>query len=214
MEEKVVEVFVWGMHLREPMTFFTDLLVTIACFYFYWQLQKKQPPTDELKFWKFFFIIMSITTCIAGFAHLLFAYPYGEDLRTLGRLCSGISVLAAEFAAISTLKNTLLKNALRVFSLIKLFGFLLALLIFLSFTMVKLNSVIGFVGIIGGIYVREFYLTKSTKSKMVLYAILISVLAGLVNSFKLSVHQWFTYHDLGHLLMIWASYCIYKGVKN
>ena len=101
MNEQVVEVHWFGLSLCEPMTFFTDVLITAFCVYF-WAGIKQNNPRNA--YWELFFLIMGLSTLLAGIAHMFVNY-FGMNLHFISRAISGISIYAAQLATVQRVKN-------------------------------------------------------------------------------------------------------------
>ena len=211
MVEQVVEVNWLGLSLREPMTFFTDLLVCIPCSFFYRNLVRKN--TLVFKLWAYFFLLMGLSTLIAGFAHLLFHYT-GQSLHFVGRTLTGVSIIFAELATIQELKSVFWKKVLRIIVGIQSVVFIGLLIYFQSFEIVKFNTIFGMIGIVVIINLIEAVKTKTYTSKMLVLGVLFSVPAAIVSAKKFSLHAWFTYHDIGHLIVLGSLIIIYLGLRK
>ncbi|MBN4062092.1 MAG: hypothetical protein COA57_02955 [Flavobacteriales bacterium] len=214
----VVEVTWFGLDLREPMTFFTNVAVSVFCFIF-WQRLKSNEANPSVKYWRWFMALMSTSTFVAGLAHMFFNY-YGHALHFSGRLTIGFAIFMAELATIVLIRSATWRKILLVFVWVELIAFITLLITFYalpvqeSFLIVKLHVGFGMAGIVFtnhvGIYLRH----KEYASKMIALSIIISIAAGVVSSYKLSFHDWFTHHDIGHLIVLISFYFVYLGIKQ
>lgn len=200
--ETVVELEFMGLTLREPMTLFTDILVTIACIYFGSKILNRK--------WKFFYYFMGAATLVAGLAHLLYYY-IGYEAHLIARTTSVIALFFAEQASLEKIRNKKGYAFLKGVSFIKLIVVITAVIIWNNFLLIKWNSSIAMIGFLFGIHLYDEFIKKSYDNHMVFWATAIGILAAIVSAKKISIHSWFTYHDIGHILMILSFYFIFRG---
>lgn len=209
MESSIVEVNWFGLSLLEPMTFFTDTLITVFCVLFWSQLRKKN---ERDSYWEAFFLLIGISTFLGGVAHLCFNY-FGMNLHFFARAISGFAIYSAQFTTIKLVKSEKTQQFLRLFALIQLIVFLFSLFYFRAFIAVTINSVVGLFIFVLSMQLMEYFETKNQESKWIAVGIIIGLFAAVSSVIKFSPHQWFTHHDIGHFIMIMSLFFFYKGVK-
>lgn len=93
------------------------------------------------------------------------------------------------------------------------------ILVLLTFTLFKNNFLI--VKIHAGIVLLYSFIvhllvykrTKEEGSKLVAIGISITFIPIIIHSLKFSIHEWFNYKDISHVIIFIALLVIYKGVK-
>ncbi len=206
-------VILYGITLSEPVTFLTDMLITISCIYIYVRLRQLNENNLYARRWSLFFLYLGISTFIGGFAHLFVQYT-GKSLTLFSWLVSFASVFYAEKASILTYNSNKFKSTM--IYLIKSHTALLMLLaiFFIDFIYVKINSTIGI-----GIITLTSHIVKYTKEKNIGYiyiilGIFVAFSSSIIHTLKISISKWVTYNDIGHLLLIICLYFLYIGIKK
>jgi len=206
-----------GFTIAEPMTAFTDLVLALLCFVFFYKFSNGH--TMASYFWKLFFLFMACSTLIGGITHAVF-----EDHQSLQflffwltmQIFSGLSVLFAQLATIhsisieaipiyrSTKKSILLCK-------IQFFIFLAAVLFLHNFLVVVVNSTIGFIMVL---YVHALSGSKygNRSAAFIALGIFISFLTAIIYTLKISMNDWFNFKDIAHVIMMISVCIIFYGV--
>jgi hypothetical protein len=209
---EVVEVTWFGMDLLEPMTGITDILIAVFCTYFGVKLYRKSKKKIAT-YWSLFFFVMAVATFIGGFAHAFLNY-LGPNAHLVSRSLTVFGLFFAEMASFLTIVRLKLRNSLIFVSVLKMIIVLYFIILHNDFVIVKINSLISLIGIVYIIHIVSYFKDKNYTGKMISAAIGCGILAALVNTFKLSLHQWFSYHDVAHMFMIGSFYFFFKGVSD
>ena len=83
-----------------------------------------------------------------------------------------------------------------------------------AFKVTQINSVIALWGFVLPMQVFSYYKLKNKTSKIVIIALLYSVIPGVVYSTQLSVSNWFNYHDISHVLMAIFMTMMFLGLYH
>ena len=208
-------ISIGGFAIHQPVTAFTDIIISVLCFYFFMKL--KRIPTDEksTKNWKWFYFFLSMASFAGGCSHGLFliheGITYDACWRTM-QLLNVISVFFAQQATLhSALQNSENKRQWQISYIIQVVLFSTAVFVFHNFLVVIINSIIGLIPIM----IIHFKDAKKTKgSEKIAWGIFILFLTAIVNGTKLSFNEYFTYLDIAHVLIIANLSVMYAGIKQ
>lgn len=206
----VVKVEWFGLSLLEPMTLFTDFLVSVFCVYFGFRIRQKSRK-NIATYWSLFFWGLALSTFFAGIAHAFLNY-LGYKAHLVARCLSTFGFFFAEMGSYMTLKKKSTRALLVVVSVIKGLAVLWLLIVKNNFEIVKINSMLSLIGIVLFIHMVHFFKGEKHAGKMFLIGIGFGVIAALASGFKFSLHEWFTHHDIGHVMMVGSFYFFFKGV--
>lgn len=205
----------WGEYsIHEPVTVFTDYIITLLCFFFNFKLRKTNTESS-VKNWNRFFLFFGLSTFLAGCAHGFFEIKEGIEFKSVwltGQLLSIISTYGAQQATLnSVLQHYDKKNYWNLSYKLQLLTFSIAVFIFHNFLVVIVNTTLGLIPVM----VFHFMDRKKTKAHgLIAYGILISFLTAAVNGLKLSLHNYFNYKDIAHVLIMISLFVMYKGIKQ
>ncbi|OYU94714.1 MAG: hypothetical protein CFE21_13560 [Bacteroidetes bacterium B1(2017)] len=204
------------LHIMEPTTVFTNLIMGGLCFVFFNRL-KKEPVHYKLgSNWKFFFLFMGIASIIGALTHGLKSYFGQDDYYFVWLLMNLAGIPCSYFLLQANIElsklNQELKKKLKLTSIV-LTAILTILVIMLNnFLLVKLNA--GFV--IGLTLFNHFktYRSGFIGSGFILLGFTISTSSLLVHGLKISYSEWFNYKDISHVIMSISLYIIFLGVME
>jgi hypothetical protein len=206
-------IYLGGIAIHQPVTAFTDFIVTVLCFYFYKTL--KSASGKSIFYWKYFFLILSIATLFGGCSHAFFTDHTDKGYKFFWltmQLFNGFAVYAAQQA---TLNSVLLLSEKRTLwnkiSAVQLLIFIPSVFIFQNFTVVSVDMALGLIPIM----IIHFKDSKINPSSLwIAYGILISFLTAAVHFSKFSLHVYFNYLDIAHLLIMINLSVMFLGVKQ
>lgn len=200
--------------LSEPMTFLTDAILAICCWWWAATFAKHHPNPAVRPWWVSFFALMGIATFIGGVGHGLSHTEYMKYIKIFSGIITAISVFSAEIASIKVLPQPI-RRYLMPLPTIQLIIFTFALITLYDlyrFEIVKLDSVIGLIGVVAPIHVYRHF-TGQRGSGVVALGIFSAIAAALVSNYQIAPHKWFNHHDLGHLCMVGSLWLMYRGAK-
>ena len=207
----------FGIRLQEPVTTFTDLLVTAICVYAFWKLGKKKKPSQTIYFIKIYFLLMGLSTFFGGLIGHGFQYAFGFEWKLLGWITSMLAVMFIERSAIEYSIN-LIPRRIHFFllwlNIIELVVIMFLAIYYLNFKFVEFHAVWGFMIVVFSFHVFTFIKTKDKGSRWILSGIAVLAVAMFVFNYPVSPHVWFNHYDLSHVLMAIASVLFLKGAMN
>jgi len=203
-----------GVRIDEPIATLTDVLVSLVCFYAFYQLQKRALPGRAQFYFKYYFLLMGIATMLGGLIGHGFLYLFSFGWKLPGWITSMLSVALIERSAIAH-ANPFIKPSIGklflVINIVELITIMTITMITLNFQWVEFHSAYGLLIVVASFHLYTFIKTQDQGSATILIAIGIVCAASLTFKFKLSPHVWFNYLDLSHTLMAIAAYVFYLG---
>lgn len=207
-----------GVLILEPVTTATDLLVTVVCYYAFYHLHyHEHKKTRHVKFYRYFFLFMGTATLLGGIIGHAFLYLFSFEWKVPAWIVSMIAIALAERAAIMRSRQLMhhhLGKFFTVLNLAELIIFMFIAVYTLKFIFVEIHAMYGLLVVVfsfeGYIYLR----TRDQNSKMVLWCVFLAALAAGAHIGQITIHKWFNYFDLAHVLMAISCGILYKAVKG
>ncbi len=210
-------IYILGIRIDEPMTTFTDLIVSFVCFYAFYKLSKKNLPGRTQFFFKYYFLLMGIATGIGGLIGHGFLYLFSFSWKLPGWITSMISVALIERSAIQHAKPFIKPGVGKTFLAINVIELIIIMAITmatLNFKWVEFHSGYGLLAIVAPFHLWVYYKTRDRGSLFVLGGVALASLAALFYMNQISLHTWFNYLDISHTVMAIAAYVFYLGAEN
>lgn len=211
-----------GVQVDEPITMLTDVLVTVVCWWAYYQLGKMKHPFPEgkstiYKLLRGYFLTMGMATLLGGVIGHGFNYAIGIQWKIPGWYVSMFSVMFLERASIFhafPLIRPKLAQVLAVVNILELLFFLVISVATMEFYYVMTHAAYGILIVTGGFQAYVFSKTKHEGSKQILFGVAVATLGALffVNEWALGV--WFNHMDIAHVTMAVACLFFYWGGKK
>lgn len=184
----------------EPTTVLTDCIIFGLSVIFFLKLSNLSKDF-AVKNWKFFFLFFGLSAFIGAFSHAFYEIHEGLGYKSFWltmQIFNGVAVLFAQLATFNKRFNLIF--------IIQLILFVAAVFIFQKFVVVIINNAISLIPIM-------VYSFKNLHKKIG-YGILISFATALVHGFKISIHTFFNYNDIAHILIVLSLYIMYLGIKE
>ena len=128
-----------------------------------------------------------------------------------------ISIALAERGAIMRARP-LMHNAPGIFftwlNLAELATFMFISVYTLKFIFVEIHAMYGLLIVVFSFEGFIFLKTGDAGSKKILWAVFLAALAALAHIGEISIHKWFNYFDLAHVLMAFSCIVLYKAVRE
>lgn len=207
-------IHLWGIEIMEPVTSFTDLIVSAICFYAYWALAKRNLKSRAVMYMKWYFIFMGLATLLGGIMGHAFIYAFGFGWKLAGWYTSMIAVALIERSAIEYAQPLIKPRTGKLFlviNLIELITFMVITTITLNFSFVEIHSVYGLMVVVFSFHVFAYKKTRSRGSKLILYAVAAVIPAAVAFNYPISLYKWFNHNDLAHVIMAIASILMLRG---
>lgn len=212
--EEINTIFIAGIRIDEPIVTLSDLLVSVLCFIFAYQLHKSGKRGKVFRYFKIYFFVMGIATFLGGIIGHAFMYHFSFFWKLPGWITSMVSIMFVERAAIEHTRirlSTHIVKAFRVANIIEFLTFLTLTITTLNFFFVEFHSGYGLMFVVLSLEGFLFLKTKNNASKFILVGIAFAALAALFFMTKISLHQWFNYLSTSHVLMAVAAWFFYLG---
>jgi hypothetical protein len=206
------EISFLSYRLLEPGTFFSDLLMAFACYYFYTSIKKNAFNKYHNQI-SLFFLFMGFSSFTGAFAHMLVLYT-GKSLHYVSWILTGISVFFIEYGISSHIANERTRNRFLIFIKIKLLFFFIGASILMDFLFVKINTAIGLLGIVSPILL--YHLIKLEK-KCYIYSLLgifLALIPAIFHQIKFEFVGIFNMNDLSHFFLILCLFLVFFGLKT
>jgi hypothetical protein len=207
-------VYVFGICIDEPIAMLTNIIVALVCFYAFYQMHKKKIPGRANLYFRLYFLLMGIATLLGGVIGHGFLYALRFEWKLPGWLIGMVAVGLIQHAAIAHARPIIkphIGNYFLAFNLTELVTLMIATIVTLNFKWVELHSVYGLLAIVSTFHAYIYYRTKDKGSLTILVGLAITGIASLIFKNKISLHTWFNYQDISHLLLAIAAYVLYLG---
>jgi hypothetical protein len=205
-------ITIGNLSIHEPVTAFTDFLITILAFFFYLRLSS---PNETVNNWRRFFLFISLSTLMGGCSHAFFAVHDGWAYKSLWlpmQFLNGFAVYFAQRATlISVLKDSASKNVWRISYSIQLILYFVILGIVQKYIVTIADNAIGLIPIMvlhfGAKDKEEYY-------RYIGYGICISFITAIVHGLKISIGPYFNFNDIAHVFIMISLTVMFLGIKQ
>ena len=208
-------IYISDFAIHQPVTVFTDFLITALCFYFYWKLNRASFLDDSTINWKRFYLLLSLASFIGAFSHGLFAVHEGFGYKSFWLTMQALNVFsvyrAQQATLFSALKNSAKKYYWNLSYHTQLLFFFVAVFVFQNFSVVVIDSIIGLIPIM---IIHFIDAKKINTSYWIAYGIVVLCFAAIVNATKFSPHIYFNYLDFSHLIILIQLSVMFIGIKR
>lgn len=200
--------------LSEPMTSFTDLLLSISCFYFFFGLQNIGEVSVGQRHWQKFFLFLGVSTLLGALAHAIFERhnnPFYNSVWLIMQVSAGISIFYAQAAAFGQLSHQRTRQIMVALSIIQFVIFIPSVFYFFDFRVVAFNSLLAMTQMIVVFFPSK--IENWVYKTYISFGFFISFLTVYVHSQKLSFAKWFNHNDISHVIMYLSILLIFRGIK-
>lgn len=210
-------VDLWGVKIQEPVTTFTDLIVSAVCFYGFYKLHKSGNKEKTIMYFKYYLLTMGVATTLGGVLGHAFIYALDFAWKLPGWVTSMISIMLIERASIEHTKILLKPKLVRAFKIVNLIEFFIFLgLTFytLNFFYVEFHSGYGLMFVVLSLQSYIYYKKRNEGSRTILIGLAFAAIAALFFMTETGFHKWFNHIDISHTLMAVSAYFFYKGATK
>ena len=217
MEQQYLQPDVYFMDVRitEPSIALTSLLITLVCLYA-WLRLARQERTDEIRLFRIFMLLMGLSTLIGGLAGHAFLYALPFIFKAPGWVLGMLAVTALAQTAIERSKSLLGSGRARILTIVNSVELLIALgVVFatLWFPVVEIHSAFGMLLLLATLEGWMYATTRRRSSLYLLLSIVFAVAAAGAHVAKISLGTWFTFFDIGHVLMCGTIWMILRAAE-
>jgi hypothetical protein len=210
-------IHLWGIRIDEPIVTLTDLLVSVLCFIYAYKIHKSGKQERTFLYFKIYFFTMGLATFLGGIIGHAFLYAFTFYWKLPGWIMSMISIMFVERAAIEHTRIWLKPSLVKAFGIINILEFITFLTLTittLDFFYVEFHSGYGLMFVVLSLEGYLFLKTKNTAGKYMLAGIGFAALAAFFFMTKISLHEWFNYLCVSHVLMAVAATFFYWGTMR
>lgn len=228
-----------GVLINEPVTVFTDLLVSAVCLYAFVKIGKMAVRSRLRTYLMWYFILMSLATAIGGLVghgflwYFTVSWENPQWVREIiekfwflesqepayawklpGWIFSMLSIMFVERAAIEQVRplvKPIVGKSFRIINMVELLLFMTITLATLNFRYVEIHSGYGLMFVVLSLQSYAYYRTKNEGSKFFLYGVAVAAVAALFYLNEIGIHKWFNHIDMSHTLMALSAYLFYLG---
>ena len=207
-------IHIGSLAIHQPVTAFTDYVITLLGLFFYYKLHKKNE-TAVVRNWSLFFGLLGISTLLGGSSHAFFEVHEGIAYKTVWlamQIVNGFALYFAQQATlVSILKDSDHANKWKLSYTIQLIVFIVAALFFQKYLVTIIENAIALIPIM------ILHFTAKPKEKYhtkIGYGILISFITAIVHGTKFSLDVHFNYNDIAHVFIMISLYVMYLGAKE
>ena len=216
-------IFIGDFEWQEPVTTLTDFLVAIVCWVAFFLFSKNDKSSITYKWFRAYFLIFAIgMTSAAWLGHGLQAYVVPE-MKLIGWLCGATGILFLQTGSFRLIRNKLPKILQRFLPIWFVLQWLVAVVLMLTrisegialaFQVTQVNSAIGFMVFLLPMHVFSWKKLGVKQSRIIVIATFYSAIPGFVYSNQISIHRWFNYHDISHVLMAIFMTIMFLGLNR
>jgi hypothetical protein len=204
-------VIFMSLSLSEPVTFVTDLAITVACIMFFMLIRKGTENRHSIHYMQWFFGTLGVATFLGGLGHLLLVYG-GTVLLLFSWLLSGLAIFFFENQSLLLVSNYRLLMSLRAFLILKLVVFGIYTLSYRNFTGFEIHAALGLLVIVFVIHLINFLRYSASGSLLIIIGIVLTSLSALTHSMRFAIsEQWFNHNDISHVIVLASLCAIYQG---
>ncbi len=214
MIESQPSIYISGIRIDEPMTTLTDFLVTAVCLYAFFKLSQHSGKSRALTYLRTYFLLMALATFFGGLIGHAFLYAFGFAWKLPGWIISMISVAFIERSAIDYSRIYIKARTVNFFlivNILELITIMSLTLTSLNFKWVEFHSGYGLLGVVLPFHLYIYLKTKDRGSLLMIVAVGIASIAAIIFMTKFSLHTWFNYLDLSHVVMAIGAFVFYKA---
>lgn len=211
------DIYVQGIRIAEPVTSLTALLITVVSWYAWRRLARTAPSNHVVRLIRTFFLLMGAATLVGGIIGHAFLYLFTFAWKVPGWVLSMVAIAALERGAIlhaRPLMGPFWRRFFSVLNIVELLTFMSLALSTLNFHFVEIHAGYGLVVVVGLFEGFVLWKTRDAGSRLILSAIPIAALAVAFHLANYSPSVWFTYFDVGHVLMCLAALAMMRGVER
>jgi hypothetical protein len=206
-----------GQRIGEPVVCLTSILISLSCLYAWWKLRGCGVPGCRVtRMNRSFFVFMGLSTLIGGVVGHALIHSLHFSWKSPGWVTGMVGIGLLGQASILRAREHLSAQTIRWLTAINAAAFLLCLGLVaatLWFPIVEIHTAFGLLLMVGGVEGYLHYKNPRSCSRYLLLSIPFAVLAAVAHVAKFSLCRWFTYFDIGHVLVCASIFMILKSAQ-
>lgn len=207
-------ISLFGIRIDEPINTLTDLLVSAVCFYAFYQLTKRKLSAKTFVYFRMYFLLLGLATLFGGLVGHGFLYAFSFAWKLPGWIISMLSVAFIERSSIEHARPLIDPRIGKFFLVLNILELLTVMTITsytLNFEWVELHSGYGLLGVVLPFHGYVYFKSRDRGSLIITGAVMIASAAALIFMNQISLHAWFNYIDISHMLVAGAAFVFYRG---
>jgi hypothetical protein len=205
-----------GVKISEPVIALTDILVVIVGLYAWNRLKHASSPPESKSFFRYFLFLTAISALLGAiFGHaFVHIFDFGGKIPSWVFSMIGVGCLAQ--GSLLHTKNLHGDGNLRklIGSIWLIFGVLVVVAIVeLKFLYAEIYIAYCYLLLLGISEFRYLRKHKDRSSYLLLLSLLFVIAAALAHGLKLSLGVWFSYFDIGHVLVCGSLWYVMLAVE-
>ncbi len=210
-----IEIF--SLHVDEPVTVLTDLLISAVCFVAFYRLSRIPWKPRFSVYLSLFFVFLGTGTLLGSILGHGFYYAVSPFWRLPGWCCSMISIALIFHASVLLLGDY--PSGLIKLSLICLNLILLTVFIILASVRQDFIFVVAYISIlmlfgVGGTQLLLYSRLMKSGSGWMLLGIGTAFLANIVFLMNIDLGKWLRVMDLSHVILAVSVWFFYRGTRS
>ncbi len=203
-----------GIIISEPVTAATDLLLAWFCIYSFLKLKLPSESKPLLKFWRLFFLFLGISTAFGGLLHGLKLYINADiykGIRIGMNLCSIVSSYFLLLASAEMLDNGNASRKKKVRIFVQITTILISAI---TIANNEFSLIVIYAGVVVLLTIILNYLDfkkGEPGAQDVALGFGISLFSIIVFKLHISIHEYFNFNDISHIIMLISLYYVFLG---
>jgi hypothetical protein len=208
------DIYLGGIRIAQPVMALTDLPPMLICAYAFVQMRRIGFTSATSRLFAGFFICMGLSMLTGAFLGHAFYYKAGFPGKAISWIFSMVGLAALAQATLERARPLHSDATWKVLTAIGSAGLLIAIVNTLaseSFQWVEIFSAFALIGLLAPMEWRKLKRVPDEAGTYLLWSVPVAFLAVLPHIFKWSPSIWFTYFDVGHLLVCGSLWLIMLG---
>lgn len=204
---KIIHFNLGGLHLQEPSTFVTDIILAIGCFILCFKTYKLKKTVNS-EFIKFF-LFLGVSTFLGAFGHVLFYYS-----GKIGKYPSwGFASLATFFFCCAIVNDNphFFNRRWNIFFWFKGILFLFLSVFFSKFLFIAVDSILSYL-IFGAGFGTKLWKASRDHMKYIVFGTIVLIPSAFIYILDVNLHDLFNRDDLSHFFILFAIIFYYKAI--
>lgn len=208
---------VLNIRIDEPVTTLTDLLLMVICIYTFLRIRKPYKTLSCSQYFSSYFLVLGLGALTGGLLGHAFQYVLNEQWKLLSWILTLASV-ALLIQALLEVARPLLST--RTFQLLSWFNLIICIPVLaitiwsVDFTPVKYYAIFGLV-VLSSLLCLYIYQRTGNKGVLLLVGgVGIGFISAIIYSLGWGFSAWFNHRDLGHIILCFAVYYMYRGADG
>lgn len=214
------DLLIGGTRITEPTVALTAVLIALVCAWAWWQLRRLRPhPTLYVHLMQQFFLFMGLSSLCGGLIGHAFLHAVPFFWKLPGWLLGMVATALLAQAAIADVRPALRGAWPKALTVLNQAGFVVAAGMVcwkMFFPFVEAHAAFCLLGLVLPLQVLGLRRCSGNpeRKRLTLWGIGMAALAVMPHVMKFSVSTWFTYFDLGHVLMCVSIWFFWKAAAS